>query len=412
MTAAVETMMYSGDVPWHGFGIYVGDEDVDSKTAIIKAGLDWDAEKWRLFASKDGVNVIEIEDHKAMMRGSDEKPLGVVGNRYHPVQNKEAFEFMDSLVESGQMRYHTAGSLMGGRKIWILGKIGNTEIVPGDKVDHYLLLHNTHDGSQSLRVLFTNVRVVCANTAQAALEAGRGEGMRVRHTKNIKERIAQANEILGISTQKFTDFRNFAKVAASTQLSAQQWDDMVLKLVPDPPQDKDISKRLITIRQNTRDQLTDLYHNGVGQDIPGVAGTGWAAYNAVVEFANYHRGTRGGEKQEKRFESSLFGGSNRLIHAAVQEIRAAAQYMEENLKQKAVNYMGGKCILCSYNRCLRALHFHHINPHEKDFEISKGTSWNDIQDEIEKCALLCANCHSEVHSGMIDHELLAELVER
>lgn len=85
---------------------------------------------------------------------------------------------------------------------------------------------------------------------------------------------------------------------------------------------------------------------------------------------------------------------------------------KEFLKQSAVNYLGGGCLLCGYNRCLRALHFHHLNPHEKDFNISEKSTWYDIRNEIEKCVLLCANCHAEVHSGMIDHSLLLELGEK
>ncbi len=85
---------------------------------------------------------------------------------------------------------------------------------------------------------------------------------------------------------------------------------------------------------------------------------------------------------------------------------------KEFLKKAAVSYMGGKCILCGYNRCLRALHFHHLNPHEKSFNISSKSSWYDIAPELEKCVLLCSNCHAEVTSGMINHELLIELGER
>ena len=86
--------------------------------------------------------------------------------------------------------------------------------------------------------------------------------------------------------------------------------------------------------------------------------------------------------------------------------------MKETLKKVAVSHMGGKCVLCGYNRCMRALHFHHLNPHEKDFEISTKSSWYDIQHEIKKCVLLCSNCHAEVHDGLIDQEVLVELAER
>ena len=74
--------------------------------------------------------------------------------------------------------------------------------------------------------------------------------------------------------------------------------------------------------------------------------------------------------------------------------------LRKNLKQKAVDYKGGKCERCGYSRCVRALQFHHLDPEEKDFGISqKGLTrpWSVIQTELDKCLLLCSNCHAEVH---------------
>ena len=77
------------------------------------------------------------------------------------------------------------------------------------------------------------------------------------------------------------------------------------------------------------------------------------------------------------------------------------------LKERAVAYLGGKCKLCPYDRCLAALEFHH--PGQKDFEISSKSSWEAIVPELDKCVLLCSNCHREVHAGlhpqMLDDEV-------
>jgi len=89
--------------------------------------------------------------------------------------------------------------------------------------------------------------------------------------------------------------------------------------------------------------------------------------------------------------------------------------MSNELKSLIVKFMGGKCVLCGYNKCMRAMHFHHLNPNEKDFNISKYKStynWTKVEIELEKCVLVCANCHAEIHEGLIDHELLVELAER
>lgn len=72
-------------------------------------------------------------------------------------------------------------------------------------------------------------------------------------------------------------------------------------------------------------------------------------------------------------------------------------------KQKALKYKGGKCTICGYYRCARALVFHHINPLKKDFTISHDTSrnWEKVRSELDKCVLLCHNCHAEVHDGLL-----------
>lgn len=75
----------------------------------------------------------------------------------------------------------------------------------------------------------------------------------------------------------------------------------------------------------------------------------------------------------------------------------------KNIKMKMVEYKGGKCEICGYNKCIEALEFHHINPKEKDFSISGGTkSFNSLKSELDKCVLVCANCHREIHSGITE----------
>ena len=73
------------------------------------------------------------------------------------------------------------------------------------------------------------------------------------------------------------------------------------------------------------------------------------------------------------------------------------------MKIKAVEYKGGKCVVCGYDRCVKGLEFHHTNPEEKDFTLGSNTNraWEKVKVEIDKCVLLCANCHREIHDGLI-----------
>jgi predicted HNH restriction endonuclease len=89
----------------------------------------------------------------------------------------------------------------------------------------------------------------------------------------------------------------------------------------------------------------------------------------------------------------------------------AVRKRRKKVRQMAVEYKGGKCQVCGYDKCTKALEFHHIKGAEKDFGISdRGytRSLKKIRDELDKCILLCANCHREVHSGL---QLPQEIVD-
>lgn len=312
MAHDIETMMYVGATPWHGLGEYVGDENLNSEEALRLSGLDWQVSKQPLIADIEDGPLVDVPNHFANVRSTDDRVLGVVGNQYQPLQNADAFAFGDALVAEGDLKWHTAGSLRCGQRVWMLGKYGNTEVVPGDVVDNYLLIYNTHDGSGAFRCLFTDVRVVCANTAALALSNGKGQGVSLRHTKTLMDRTRQAADILGLALRAKAKSLDFYQALAERKLLAKDWEALLDAVVP-LPEDKRTTRA-----ENQREVLTGLFEGGIGMDIPGVRGTGWGAFNAVTEYTNFHRQTRGG--QERRFESALFGSGNALVKTATKHL--------------------------------------------------------------------------------------------
>lgn len=86
------------------------------------------------------------------------------------------------------------------------------------------------------------------------------------------------------------------------------------------------------------------------------------------------------------------------------QMTLATQKRREKVKQMSIDYKGGKCHLCGYDKCSGALEFHHIDPKQKSFAISsKGNTraWEVVKKELDKCVLVCANCHREIHAGLI-----------
>ena len=299
-------MMYAGETPWHGLGTKL-DEPATAAEAIDAAGLNYHV-NLRPIETDEG---IPVPQRKAVIRTDSNQVLGVVGNSYQPVQNQQCFGFLDSVVQDGRLRYHTAGALGKGEKVWMLAKLdGEIRIKDSEDVtDKFLLLSNSHDGSSALRVFFTPIRVVCANTLGMAERRSRGQGVSIIHKGDLNAKVGEAQEILGFAKRFYDDLGDRINRLASHYPSRRQLEIFFETLYPDQPESK--TKRA----ENIRTELFRLFEHGRGQDIPATKLTTWAAFNAVTEFVDHHRSTRGRtdqERQSRRLESAWFGSGSRL----------------------------------------------------------------------------------------------------
>ena len=299
-------MAYFGDTPWHVLGKRL-DGPATSREAITAAGLDYEVEL-RPLQTTCGQ---EVDVRKAVVRTDSKEVLGVVGNKYVPIQNHQCFGFLDSVVADGQVTYHTAGALGSGERIWMLAKLPNTIRVKGtdDITEQFLLLSNSHNGSSSLRVFFTPIRVVCANTLGAAERSGRKQGVSIYHRGDLTAKVGEAQKILGLASRFYDDLETKINHLAQTQMSKLQLETYFEALYPDPIESK--SKRA----KNVRNELTRLFEEGKGQDIPGVRHSAWAAFNAVTEYVDHHRSSRGNgeiEVRSNRLKSAWFGSGSRI----------------------------------------------------------------------------------------------------
>lgn len=299
-------MMYAGEVPWHGLGTQLA-EPATAEEAIEVAGLNYEVQL-RSLTTDDG---IPIPKRKATVRSDTNEILGVVGTSYQPIQNQQCFGFMDSVVADGQLRYHTAGALGKGERVWLLGKLpGEIRIKESEDVtEQYLLLSNSHDGSSSLRVFFTPIRVVCANTLGMAERRGKGQGVSVMHKGDLAAKVGEAQEILGLAKRFYDDLEGRINQLASHYPSREQLTRYFEQLYPDSDHGK--TRRA----ENVRTELFRLFESGMGQDISETKLTTWSAFNAVTEYVDHHRSTRGTtdtERASKRLNSAWFGSGARL----------------------------------------------------------------------------------------------------
>ena len=264
--------MFSGNGirPWHGIGTVV-EGCPTSDEAIKLAKLDWDVQQFPVYANG---NI--VADHFANVRMDTNEALGIVKARYKIVQNSEAFSFVDGIVGNDEVecRYETAGSLFNGRKIFLLVKLPNVNLL-GDDVENYLFFTNSHDGSSALTAGISNVRVVCNNTLQMALKNAK-RTWKCRHTLNIDDKRKQAQEALGLAVKYIDNMQETAEKMAWKKIDEEAFFRTLFEKNPTNIADKN-KMRTITM-------IHDIYHDK--DDLQNFKGTAWGMYNAVADFVS------------------------------------------------------------------------------------------------------------------------------
>lgn len=312
---------YARQTPWHGLGTQF-DDLMTSEQALNAACLNYTVTKEQAcYEDKNGI-VHPCPGRYVTARSDTGTGLGTVGEGYKVIQNIEAFDFMDSLIESGDIRYEVAGALRGGSVVWMLAKLPEQTAVSHDDVsEHYLLLSNSHDGSRACSVAFTTVRVVCANTLRLAASQGLKHEVKIRHSGSVKDKIEEARQILGLAKDSFDLFGKQARALSFKEYRTQEEVNKFLYQVLGVKGPDDITKPA----QASIESIKELIETGAGTDLPGVKGTYWGLVNAVTEFADHNRPQRdrGRSLDESRFEAVTWGGGNTLKQRAFEAALAA-----------------------------------------------------------------------------------------
>lgn len=305
-TSGRSAVVYFGETPWHGLGTEL-QEPATAAEAITAAGLDYKVD----LASLKTVDGTPVVQRKAVVRGDSKQVLGVVGNSYIPIQNSEAFEFLDTVVADGGLRHHTAGALGKGERIWLLAKLpGYLRVNSSDDItEKFLLLSNSHNGSSALRVFFTPIRVVCANTLAVAHRGGEKQGVSILHKGDLGAKVREAQKVLGLAYRFYDDVQlKVDRLARHFPTSAQLKDFFEAPYADPTFADKSRA-------ENTRQQLFTLFESGKGQDLYEIRHSSWAAVNAVTEYVDHHRPTRARtieERTSRRLQSQWFGSGAKL----------------------------------------------------------------------------------------------------
>ena len=305
-----DTMFTVVKKPWHGLGITIQNSPTIEE-GIRLAGLDWNVLEKPIFHeipmtdpfTNEIKNVNQlIKNNKVLINGKTGEPLSIMRDEYNPLQNIEAFNFFNPFLESGEANLDTAGSLFGGKKIFVVAKINRPDsvIVPqsDDRVEKYLTITNSHDGSLAVRVSLTPIRIVCANTLAMAHNSGRSDFIRIRHSKGMKETLSMVQETINLVNARFEataeQYRELAKRDIN-QNDLKNFIQQVFSLNIEKEFEEEKKRR----ESKVIEKVTELFETGKGNDLKGVKGTRWAAYNSVTEYLTHHKG----RTQENRFNS-------------------------------------------------------------------------------------------------------------
>lgn len=311
MPANVESMFYVREAPWHGLGQSV-EQALHSGDALRLSGLDWTVIQKPIQTHDE----IEITGYKANIRETDKQVLGVVTDRYKIVQNHEAFAFTDELLGEG-VRYETAGSLQNGKKVWLLAKLPENYIISGDRISPYLVFFNSHDGSGSIKVAMTPIRVVCQNTLNLALSTAKRMWGTI-HTGDIKSKLEEAKKTLLLAETYMDKLGSAVDRLNRIKLPDHKIMDYIELLLPMPDNATKVQEKNVL---QLRSDLQLRYFEA--PDLAYVGKNGYRFINAVSDFATHAKPLREtASYKENLFLKTIEG--NPLIDKAHEIILASA----------------------------------------------------------------------------------------
>lgn len=344
-------------LPWHsGLGTDVTD-CVTAQDVMKKAGLDYSVKKCELVAEMPfSINsnnlVVEtrgefVHDTKiyrpcpnayATYRTDENVPLGIVKEKYEVVQNIDAFTFFNDAIGEDKALWQTAGVLGYGERIFVSAKLPIKTSVNGDPIDNYLVFSNSHDGSTSINIMFTPIRVFCTNMLNAALNSS-DCFIRLRHTKSVKDKLEFGAKVLASAIEYSKSAEQLYNSISAVTMKEDDALEFIVKLILSDEEyfklinhdDKNGFRKILyrdyrtievtgisTKKINQICNMFDYYNNGVAQE--DIKGTAWGVYNGVTGYYSNVVNLGG----QKRFDSLLYGGANRTMMKALNGLVALA----------------------------------------------------------------------------------------
>jgi phage/plasmid-like protein (TIGR03299 family) len=272
-----DSLMSVRRVPWHGLGVVLDRAPTSLDEALEAAGLTWSVAKQPLHRPDGRI----VDGFTATVREDTDTVLGVVSDDYVVVQNRDCFAFLANLLGS-ELIFETAGSLWGGKQVFITTRLPEHLTVGGDEIDPYVVLSAWHTGTGAIRAMTTPVRAVCANTVRAALDKARAV-YRVRHVGDPTGQLHEARAVLGLTVDYYRQFARFGDQLALAPMRERALGEVLAELYP---HDTALGGRALRARARARESILRTFADG--DTVGNAPRSKWCAWNAIVEFHDHH----------------------------------------------------------------------------------------------------------------------------
>jgi phage/plasmid-like protein (TIGR03299 family) len=280
---------------WHGEGLVLDAYPADWDEARKLAGLEWEPVPAPVFVAgpHSGIGNVKVDGFQAVARSDNGQVLSVPSSGYSVINHADMGEIIDSVLDAdGNVKFETAGSCREGRQVWALAHLDEPWQVPGDESVHlpFLSLLNSHDGSAACKLVFTQVRVVCWNTFQAASADGdrTGQQFTFRHTGNTAEKIQAAKEALAALRSEAEETRQMFTQLAQTPVLEAQIASFTELFLPSPRDvGEQCSDRVHANVMAARGAFQTLHDASPTMD--GIRGSAYGLFQASTEYLDHVR---------------------------------------------------------------------------------------------------------------------------
>jgi phage/plasmid-like protein (TIGR03299 family) len=331
-------MAYFGDTPWHDLGQQLP-AGCSIEEALRLAYMDYDLRKSyvRYAISRDAGpdQYRKVDDKVVVFRGDNYNDVGVVGAKFELVQNRDMFEVMRKKCQEHGATIETLGNLFGGRKMWILARMGEGASIadPADKIRPYLLGCTACDGTMATTFKFVYTRAVCNNTVTAGLGESGGTTVKVSHKSKFNPADVRVQLGLDERQANFDSFINDMRNLAATHMSNETMIAATVELFKpgiygQPDKAKEIDS---AIRSKPVSRILEMAINGngaIGGGMGGVQGTAYGWLNSVTQYVDHEARTHGETPLDNRIESAWFGKGDTMKTRAIEmagQVSAATQ---------------------------------------------------------------------------------------